>query len=50
VETVDVTEKIKLVGERALMYAIKIFTTEPAFAAKIIEYNLVSEKEFKILQ
>jgi hypothetical protein len=39
-----VTEKIKLVGERALMYAIKIFPTEPAHASKIIEYNLVSER------
>lgn len=42
----EVTEKIKLLGDRALRYAIKIFKEQPAFASKIIEYNLVSEREF----
>ena len=48
-EVVEATEKIKLLGERALMYGISIFPTQPAFASKIIEYNLVSDKEFFII-
>lgn len=50
VEVVEITEKIKLLGERALMYAIKIFKDQPAFASKIIEYNLVSEREYGIVE